>query len=385
MMNNGWTSAQVTSLRGLLNSHHTMKITLRLLDLSHNYQQDLSSTFFGGQVTVDTTQAIKRAMDITLIDPLKSIHLDPESASPNAVYFTNMLSVIYTVSSPSGALSFDIPTFCGPVDKVERDGVFLDIKCVGKESLAMSNMWRGKTYGKNSIKTNVMKHICRTILGEFKYSIPNLPYRATNGVSISREQSPWKVLTSLAASMGYVLFYDGRGVLVMRKQPKIAFHTFDQTNITARPQVGYDQSTASNAVELIGGTPKGSKKRVTYAKAAPSAHPLNPWRVGRNGVPRYLNPILINNSAVKTRSEAVRIVNNTLNSALLESVEATFDAYAMPIMEEYDIYNMKSPQYVVAARARKFTVPLVANDDSTIGYLRRVTPKGRRPITRRKK
>lgn len=383
MMNNGWTEAQWKDLNTLINSHHFISMKIQLLDLDHNYEQDLSNNFFGGQVSGDITATTTRGLDLTLFDPTRSVAIDPDAAGMTSVYFTNMIKVVYTIQDPLRTRNYDVPVFCGPIDKPSRDGVFLNLKCVGKEVLSLSNMWRAYSSKKNVKKTDVMKYILRNICGETKYDIPDLPYKSTNPISISRDQNPWQVLQSLAASMGYMIFYDGRGVCKMRIKNTTSVYVFDESRITARPQVSYDQSTASNACELTGGVPKGSKKRVTYAAVAPAAHPLNPYRVGRGGVPRYINPILINDSKVRTKAEAVRQVNAALNTALLESIEVSFDALPNPLLEEGDVYTLKTSGYTTNFSNRKWTVPLEAGDDSTIGYLRRVTPSGKRPVTRR--
>jgi hypothetical protein len=380
----GLTATQQSQLFTLLRKPHSITQTIRLMDTSHNYISDLSRHFIDGNVSVDGSASTSdRGLDLTLLDPLRAIHLDADSPSPSAVFVTNMLSVVTTVASPDGSQWFNIPVFTGPIDDVQRNGVMLGIKCLGKEVLSSDDMWVGRTWPKNTLKTSIITQLLQAA-GETKFSFTPSNARTTAVTSIKKDQKPWIVAKQIAASMGMQLFYDGRGVCRMRPWPNSPALTCDDSVLKTQPQIGYDLKSASNAVEVIGGVPKGSKKPVHYSVVAPDSHPLSPKRVGRNGVPRYLNPIRVNDTNIRTTAKAKALAESLLSSALLESIDTTFDILPWPLLEPMDVVYLNYNRYAVATRANKFTIPLKNNGSTNIGYIRRIKTVGRPAITRRR-
>lgn len=380
----GLSASQQLALYNLLRKPHRITQTLRLLDTSHNYISDLSRNFLDGNVTVDGDATVSdRALDLTLLDPLRAIHLDADSPSPSAVFVTNMFSIVTTVISPDGSQYFNIPVFCGPIDGVQRNGVFLTIRCLGKEALSSDDMWVGRTWPKKTLKSTIILQLLQGA-GETKFSFAPSNARTTAITSIKKDQKPWLVAKQIAASMGMQLFYDGRGVCRMRPWPTSSTLTMDGSIIKSQPQVGYDLASASNAVEVVGGVPKGSKKKVQYRVVAPSSHPLSPLRVGRNGVPRYLNPIRIEDSNIRTAAAAKALGDATLSAALLESIDTTLDILPWPLLEPFDVAYLHHDKYSTTTRVKKFTIPLLNTGSTNIGYVRRIKTVGRPAITRRR-
>lgn len=379
----GLSSTQQAQLFDLLRKPHSITQTVRLMDTSHNYISDLSRHFIDGNVSVDGTASTSdRGLDITLLDPLRAIHLDADSPSPSAVFVTNMISVVTTVTAPSGSPWFNIPVFTGPIDDIQRNGVMLNIKCLGKEVLSSDDMWVGRTWHKNTLKTSIITQLLQAA-GETKFSFAPSNARTTSVTSVKKDQKPWIVAKQIAASMGMQLFYDARGVCRMRPWPSAHSLTCDDAILKSQPQVGYDLKSASNAVEVIGGVPKGSKKRIQYRLVAPDSHPLSPSRVGRNGVPRYLNPIRIDDTNIRSLAAAKNLAESLLSAALLESIDTTFDILPWPLLEPMDVVYLNYNKYAVATRVNKFTIPLKNNGSTNVGYIRRIKTVGRPAITRR--
>ncbi len=386
MLPMGLTAAQQAQLLALLYGNHNLDTVVRLMDTSHNYLDDLSDQFMDGNVVIDSDAPdADRALDITFLDPLRKIHLDPDSPHPSAMFIANMISVVYCISSPDGAVVFNIPVFCGPIDDVTRNGVFLNVVCLGKEKLSSDNAWVGRTWKKNYFKTSIIKQLLAST-GEVKLGdIPNLPYKTGGVFAIKRDENPWAKSKRLASTMGMQLFYDGRGVPRLRYTPSKSVITIDERRITTMPQFGYDLKSAVNAVQVIGGKPKGAKNRINYRIVASDSHPLSPKRVGRNGVPRYLNPILIDDQNLKTNSDVRDMAERTLNSHLLASIDTTFDMFRNPLLEPMDIGYLAYEGFATNIALRRFTIPLRNSGDSSVGYLKRIKPRGKKPITRRKR
>lgn len=386
MISLGYTPYQIRQLINLLYSAHTIRIVVRLMDTSHNYLQDMSNQFVDGQVTFDNEATDSdRALDLTLWDPLRAIHLDPDSPSPSGVFVTNMISIIYIVSNPTGSLIFKVPVFCGPIDDVSRTGNTLVLKCLGKEVLSSDTLWVARSFRPGWTYTALIKNILAEA-GETRFNIPDMKAVTKGRVALKRGvHKPFPEAKRIAASQDLQLFYDGRGYATIRPMNKPSSFTWDERCIVADPQFGYDLKTCTNAVEVIGGTPKGRKKPVYYKAVAPDNHPLSPKRVGRNGRPRYLNPIFTNDSTLKTTAQVKARANRLLNDALLEATDATLDILPNPLVELLDIGNIDFDGMSVRHRVRKFTLPLKNTGNSTVGYLRRTKTVGKPPISKRKK
>jgi hypothetical protein len=383
MISIGEIKGVIAALDALLFSAHRITIRVRLLDLDHNYKQDLTQYFMDGAVTVDTTTPTTRALDIVLFDPEGKIHIDPDTASSTSVFIADMISVVYVVTHPLGISSWSIPVFTGPIDDAERDNFYLTVKCLGKETLSLTNAWQGKTYKKGQRKTDVIKNLLREQAGETKLSIPDLRARIPNDIKLTRQKSPWFVAQNIAKGMGMQLFYDGRGVATLRRRSKNPVIKFNVRNMTSQPKVSYDMSKTINAVRVIGAKPKKAKKKITYTAVAPRAHPLSPWRLGRGGQPRYLWQE-IEDPSIKSTKDAKVLAKSVLEHGLLAGVEVTFDGLPHPRLQELDIARLNTDDYAVTFSLRKFTIPLRAGDVAAYGYVKRVRPTGGARGVRRK-
>lgn len=374
MIGIGRSKADERLLTKTLQGPHNLRIRVRLLDLDHNYKEDFSHAFLDGAVTVDATQAVTRALDLVLFDPQKKIQLDPTSASRTSIYVADMISIIYVVSDPYRQNVFEIPVFCGPIDDVDRDEFNINIKCLGKESLSLSNAWRGRTFRKGQTRLFVIATILNMV-GEKKRSLLNPKQRLPNDVKLNGKTAYWTLAKRIAAGMGKQLFYDGRGVVRMRAFPKKTSYWFTVDNMRTKPKVNYDLTQTINAVRVIGGKPKKSKRKIRYTAVAPRAHPLSPWRLGRGGQPRYLW-MEITDDSIKSKAEARALAKSQLNRGLTVGVDVMFDGLVEPRLQELDIASVQYPGYTTRFAMNKFTIPLLAGEPSSYGYLKRSRPRG---------
>lgn len=375
VINIGKTRAQNKALDDLLASPHRIRIRVRLLDLNHNYLKDLTDFFADGSVSVDTGAACTRALDLVLLDPFNKVHLDPDSPSRASIFMSDMVSVVYVVKDPNSTATYEIPIFCGPIDDVDRDDVFLTVKCLGKEALSLNNAWRGKTFKKGEKKTDVIREIMRRHAGETRFNIPDRKEKLPNDIKLSRDKTPWSVAQKVARSMGMQLFYDGRGICVLRRRPKNPVFTFNSKYLTQFPKVAYDLSKTINAVQVIGKKPKKAKKKIKYTAVAQRRHPLSPWRLGRAQAPRYLWTV-IEDESIESKEEARKVARRELGHGLQAGVDVTFEGIPHPRLQELDPCRVRVGEVAARFPMKKFTIPLTAGDDSSYGYLRRVRPKG---------
>lgn len=393
MYNNGLSIPQRLSFEALLQTHHSIEIQVNILDLDHNELPggNISKRLLDGQVTFDTTSEITRALDIDLLDPLGALHLDSKSPDDGAMFADRMLRVKYTIINPMGTLRYTYPIFTGPITKLDRSGAAIHVEAHGKECLGRSQAWNEKTYKKGVRVTDAIRDILVNIMGENHLSIPSLSTKLPRNVSVGGDQLPWPVAKSLAAQIGYQLFYDGMGVARMRKLPTGgAVFTFRQGaggSIKSEPQIGFSIENVVNAVQVLGKKPtkKGGKttpKRPQARVIAARSHPLSPWSLGRSGGPRYL-PKVIEDDSVTTTTQAKARATRELNAGLVESVEVAFDTLCIPHLEENDIVRVNTEKFAGNFRLRQFAVPLTAAAEMSVGYVRNVKPNKSAIMARR--
>jgi hypothetical protein len=189
------------------------------------------------------------------------------------------------------------------------------------------------------------------------------------------------VAKRLAKTMGFQLFYDGRGVAVMRRIAHRPVLRMDEGWITTNPKVAYDLSKTINAVRVIGKKPKKAKQPVSYTLVAKKSHPLSPWRLGRGGVPRYLWTE-VEDTSLRTKKECKDLCKTLLRDGLLAGVDVTYDGAPHPRLQEGDIIALRTDVVDVNFKASKFTIPLTAGTVASYGYHRRIRPKGGSRIIR---
>jgi hypothetical protein len=377
MIDLGLSTPMFQKLNNLLVSHHRIEVTVQLLDLSHNYLMDLSKRMLSGQVDVDADGEVSRSCQVELLDPFNELQLDGKSPDDGSIYYTRMLRIVYSVISVDGGTRFDIPIFCGPLSKAERNGVVLSCTAVGKEDLASSSVWKTRSFKKNHQKYEVITVIMSEIAGEQKLAIKKIPGKGPKIRLTAGNDNAWSVCKKLAKSLNAAFFYDGRGVLNLRHQTSITKYTFKQgRDLLTEPTASFDTESVVNAVQVIGGKPSKNKHKVSYRVLAPRQHPLSPWNMGRWGKPRYL-PEVISDDSIKSKATARKVGKARLKQALIEQVEVAFDCLPIPYLEEGDMCRVESDRYTGNFKLSKMSIPLTADGVCSMGYNKRVTPKGR--------
>lgn len=362
--------------KALLATHHRIDIVVQLMSLSHQYRGELSDRVLSGQVNIDVTADVTRSATLELLDPEHKLNLDANAPTDGSLYFTKMVKIVYVVSTPNFSKSYAIPIFTGPLTKVDRAGPVVSVEAQGKEIMASSAIWSAKTFKKGLKKVEIIRRIMEAA-GEApsKMQFPDRDARISTNVSANRKFTFWNLARKIARGMNLQLFYDGRGVLRLRKIPAKSVYTFlDTKTILSYPQISYDSQEMFNAVQVIGGKPKGSKNAISYRMVAPKNHPMSPWNIGRNGTPRFL-PKVIEDSSIKSKSAAKAVAKKELRNGLAQGVEVSFDSLPIPFLEELDLCRYRTEMSAGGFRLQKMSIPLTANGSSSVGYLRRVSPQ----------
>lgn len=360
-------------LDALLQSHHRVDIIVMLMDLSHKHLSEHSDALLGGQVNIDITADVTRNASIDLRDPTHRLQLDEMAPEDGSLFFTRMIRLVFVVSSPDQTQRFPIPIFTGPINRVTRNGPIVTVEAQGKEVLSFPSLWAAKTFKKGMKKTEVIQKVIQ-LTGETKFDFIDKGARIGAHLSATRKFTFWKFARKIANGMNLQLFYDGRGVLRLRRLPAKSVYEFrDDTVMTSLPTTGYSMSDEFfNAVEVIGGQPKGKKKKVHYKLVAPRSHPFSPWNMGRNGTPRHILKV-IEDDSIKSRKQARSVAKRELNNGLTQTAEVNFESLPIPYLEEQDLYRFKTSVTSGRARLKTMSIPLTVDGTSSIGYLKKTS------------
>lgn len=371
----GLTAAQLRDFTQLLLTSHHVRVDIHLLGLTHTRVSNVSDMFFDGQITIDRDAEISRSASLTFFDPKHQMALDSNSPADGAMYMDRMLQIYYTIASPDWSRKYTVPVFCGPITKMDRDNAILKVECQGKEALSMDPVWVARTYRKGARKVDVIRALLKGT-GETKFSLRSSTSKLSKDLAVSSQHKPWQVAKDLAHSLGYQLFYDGRGVCVMRSYPTYPCFNFREGTgnaLLSKPQVGFDMTGVVNSVLVKGATPKGKSQPIIYRAVPPNSHPLSPRNLGRNGVPRYILSE-IDDDSITSVSEAKAAGEYRLARALYESTTVAFDSLPVPHLEPGDVFGLYTSESSTKSSVGKMTIPLNVNSSASVGYLRNLRP-----------
>ena len=373
----GLSTSERAAFEATLRTSYERRIQILILDMAQNVLSTVSHRLLDGQVVVDADADVTRSASLTLLDPTHTLNFDTDSPDDGALFLDRMVRINYCVHVPALARWVEVPVFTGPVTSLERDGAQVQIEAQGKESIARQAVWNPYTKPKGAVVVDVIKDLMQRRAGENRFDLPTGTARLTKPVTLPREAIVWDEAKKLASYRG--LWYDGRGWLRMQDtsaSPVFTFKTGDGGLVLTRPKVSFSTDDVKNVVSVTGGIPKGSKTAVRAVAHAPTTHPLNHGRLGRNGVPRYMVEF-VEDDTLTTTAQAQARADAILAPLLLETVQVQFDSMPVPHLEPHDVVSLRTDNFSANFRLRQFTIPLVTGSPMPVGYVRKLTPKRR--------
>lgn len=383
----GLTADEHVEYLATLAGSHEIKVTVQVLDNEHRVLSVVTQILLDGQVdakmvTVRNAEEIEvsRVCRLQLLDPTRTMTFDSASPDAGALYLDRMVRVVYSVRCPSRWV--DVPVFTGPVIKCDRDGDIVNVEAHGKEEFGL-----GAAYSPLTLKGRKTDAI-RTLLdrsGETaRYvEIPASAENLTTALTVGRESKLFAKAFWVAASMNRRLFYDGRGIgrsVALSSKSVASISSGNGGLLMTDPQISFDTQNLVNIVRVVGGKPEGSKSAVVATEVAPSTHPLSPYKIGRNGKPRYLLQVY-ENTNLRTVAAARAAALTLLRQSLLQQIDVTYDCLPIPHLEPWDVVTVQTPNFNLAHQANSFSLPLRHDAEMTIGYQRNLS-KPRRPVRR---
>lgn len=320
------------------------------------------------------TIEVSRNASLTLLDPAAELGFDSGSPVSGSMYLDRMIGLAYGVRCSFGWV--DCPVFVGPLTSVERDGEFVSIEAQGKELFGLSEANTTATYKEGRELRDVFSSLMgRT--GEDLALVDHLPAgpKLQKTFSITPETHYWFQAYRIALSQKRAPFYDGSGRCRTPLEPTRPSWTFAYGNggmLLSLPKVGYSVDDLKNAARVVGGEPKGSKRKVIGTAEAPATSSLSATTLGRRGAKRYLLATE-EDSELTTKAKATARAKELLEDGLAQQVATEFTALAVPHLEPWDLVVVNSPHFAGEMRVKNFSLPLTADGVMTVGFNDRVT------------
>lgn len=374
MLRLGLTRAELQVFHAGLCRTHERSIELQVLNLDGRVLRSLTPMHLDGQVTIDATtddQTPSRILNLTFLDPGRSLGFEPDSPAAAPLHRSRMIRVIDSRRVPGLDFWVDCPVFVGPIWDFDRNGPEVRVVAHGKERQAMGSRWKGRTFAKKSRKTTMIRTLLEDA-GETRMVIPDLRATLPNRLTIGRLGSSWAYVCRVARSMDRHPFYDGAGTFRLRAygmRPVLVFHEA----LLGEPEIRRSVEGVVNTVWVVGGKPKGQKKRVQAVSTLPARHPLSPESLGRDGAPLRLAE-RHDNPHIKTIAEAKRKARRIRDDRATTTTEFAFDVLPFPHLDELDMVAVDSDDGRLLVRMRQWSIPLgPAASPMTVGSLRRTT------------
>jgi hypothetical protein len=377
-------SHQVACRVELLNSDE--KVRAEILQATDRF--DLGVT--GGQVDVDATQKDQptRSATVTILDPKRKLHLEPDNAADWGIFAGDMLRIWRgDYVDELGGWAW-CPVITGPISGFTRDHPECTITVVGKEALALDPYvtLSAVTANRGTRFTTAIKRVLE-YTGERRYQFPELGSTLTHHLNVPRLSQGWVVAQHLADVADRQLFYDGRGYLRLRAQsinPIYTFKTGGGGALLQAPALTYDFTSFRNTADISGGKPKKAKHKVHVIETVSPPNPLSPGALARNDAPKHA-VIAIDNAQILRTAKAVELGKRAIGGSLVLSTDpsqSTFDSLPIPHLEEFDLVTVATDQGHIQIRMKQWTVPL-DSDSMPVGVRRLMRWRTRYRVTRR--
>lgn len=345
---------------------------------------DISRMMIDGQVNISSSSDVSRSASLSIYDPYGDIGVETTNPHEGAYYYSRMVKIHYGIRRPLDPAdkTVYIPIFTGPINSLSRAGKFVQIECIGKESLAKHSFWRPQAWPVGTYHWWVVQEIMKQRSGESRFMLDQIASRISSALYYPDRANVWQAAVDVASWGGYQLFYDGDGRLRLRKYPETPDFEFRDGlggSILSEPKWSYNDEEFRNAVHVVGAVLAG-RGPIATASVLPAEHPLSPWSLGRvvDGVlvPRYYAEF-IDDSDIPTYAQAQRLGDQSLARYVEQQSKVDFDILPIPLLEESDLVGINmSGKYNVTTRVTDMSIPLVGGT-ATFGSNKNLSIKKR--------
>lgn len=371
----GLQASELEAMEAQMRTSYRTRTLPSLLDFSHQPVADLRSSRIGGAIQVKADgDGVTRSATLDLFDPTDMLGLGDgsESRSPNRFLYVRKGIFVEALGR-----WIDIPVFMGPITKPSRTGDVLTIEAQDKAGLSLDPRPTFAVKAGTNIGSAI-EIIMRECVGETRFRLATTTRRLVKEHTVSPDQPPWALVRKLAASLGWVVFYDGEGYLVARPPsttPVTVFRGGPGGSLTTKASSGFWDGDLVNRVTVIGGTV--GKTTIEATVTAEEADPLSPESLAFGDVP-WVKTEVITDTEISSWAEARALAEETLRKRLVQQTTGTFEALPFWHLQEWDAYTFETGSGLVTAALTETTIPLDSSSMQSFGMLRRPSPSQRK-------
>ena len=363
MLRVGTVATQQAFHRCLVTPGHRREIHVLVMDLDGNLRKHATfgatnRVLSGSEVTFDVKRTPRRILTLNLLDPRGEVSWTPNS---------RVVQVIDSRYVSELGEWVDVEVFTGIIQpESTRTGASLRLVAHGMEVQAMGALWKRRVFRKKRRKTWIIKELLGEV-GEIHLGgIPDLDRTTRRRIVVGPHDAVWPKVKRIAASMNYVVFYDGRARPIMRKRGGRPVLTIDGAPVKGnRPffpallsdmEVG-EEGEQPNTFEVSGKDPTGPTKPPRAVVKLPPAHPNSPRSRARNG--KHFHEVRSEEREhAKTKAECREIARRWRREAMKETKTFGFECLPIPHLEEYDAVRVRTRFGNFTVRMREWTLPL---------------------------
>lgn len=398
--------------RAVLRSHRR-RIEVRIFTLDDEFVQSLTPRFLSGEVTIDTESSPSRVATFDIIEPTRSLVFEPDEPGEASMHRKFKIQLVDSrqIMELDGEWVEEVVQY-GPIWDFGRDGPVVHLEVDGTDRLTMGTVRKGHAWLRRTKMTDIIVKLLRAA-GSRDNRIPDLAQRTkvhvhvgvtrkdggddddgdgkgkgkgkrkvrkVRGFTTHRTDTYLGKATHLATALDRHLYPDAGGTFRLDKPRQRPTHHLTRWALLGDPQVARSTREGPNAWVVLGGKPKGSKRRVTSGLVQlPPGHPLDEDKLAWHDEPfRVLAEDT--NPHIRSKKRARAIAVRRRDRAMRVLVDVSIDCLPIPhlIRRERDMVSADAPWGIAHLTMRQVTYPLGPDAAAmTIGAVRRSVPRRR--------
>ena len=363
-----------------LQSDHDFRVWVDVLTIEQQYVGTLD--LLDGQMNYASgNDGPHRTGSVTLSDPEGALNFGTDYLrDPKGVLWINrLIQVWHEVTVPLHG-TFTTSCIVGLPTSVARSGAEVSIE-MGDKSLLADHGVRPRTYKKGQRVDLVLRSILEDATGEKFMRIPTTRKTLSRSYTIGMGEdslTPWQAFKRIAGQeMGWRAYYDGFGFAVAEPNSPVK-NPVPINSLLALPSASTSFTDFSNYARVTSNrTPvnkKGTKVDesqsgtvIVYDSvvALPAENELSEQSLARNGVPRTL-PLVVVNDDLKTLAETQKQATSALLADSGLDANKVYETIPLFHLEPFDFVRL--PEGVGDVRlADGASVPFGTGGNMTIG------------------
>jgi hypothetical protein len=368
-----------------LQSDHDFRVWADVLTIDQKYVGTLD-LLDGQQNYANGNDGPVRTGSVTLSDPEGALNFGVDwLRDPKGVLWINRLVQVWHEVTVPGYGDFTTSCMVGLPTSVARSGAEVSLE-MGDKSLLADHGVRPRTYKKGQRVDLVLRSLLGDCTGERFMRIPKTKRTLSRTYAVGMGENsltPWQAFKRIASQeMNWRAYYDGLGWAVAEPISE-AKNPVTVHSLLALPSASASLTDFSNYVRVTSHrTPVNKQKtknvdesRVTTIYdsivALPSTNELSEQSLARNGVPRTL-PLVVVNDDLKTLKDTLTQATNELKADSGLDTDKTYEIIPLFHLDPFDY--VKLPEGVGNVRlAEGASTPYGTGGNMTIGTHRWVS------------